>query len=180
MRRPLSGVDADRLDLTLGAQMFTRTGRISGRRITAIDGKTVCGARDHTDPRSTAPHLVAALCHTTGIGPGQCQIDSKFNEIPALRDLLDVFDLDGVLVSADALHCQRDTAAHIVGVGGHHLLCAKSHRMTLLNWVKSFHWARLPTNTGTELGHGRRVARSDKALQLGPGDTDSPGARQVI
>ncbi len=99
---------------------------------------------------------------------------------PHLRDLLDVFDLDGALVTADALHCQRDTAARITGTGGHYLLCVKNNQKNLLTWAKSFHWAKVPTNTGTELGHGRRVTRSIKALQLGPGDTDFPGARQVI
>src|SRR5438045_56092 len=47
----------------LGAWLWTRSVRVSGRLVIAIDGKTVRGAKDKEEK---APHLVAALAH--GIG----------------------------------------------------------------------------------------------------------------
>lgn len=110
VRRALSHVNADLLDRVLGTWMWTRTATINNRRIIAVDGKTVRGARTPSDPNSRAPHLVAAYDHSAGTVLGQLQIDAKTNEIPTLRDLLDQFDLTDCVVTADAMHCQDGTA----------------------------------------------------------------------
>ena len=85
--------------------MWTRTATINDRRIIAVDGKTVRGAGALSDPHSRAPHLLAAYDHAGGTVLGQLQIDAKANEIPALRRMLDQFDLNGCVVAADALRC---------------------------------------------------------------------------
>ena len=41
---------------------------------------------------------------------GQLEIDSKTNEIPALRDLARELELAGRVVTGDALHAQQETA----------------------------------------------------------------------
>ena len=64
-------------------------------------------ARTGKDP---APHLLAALDQATGTVLAQARVADKSNEIPALRELLKPLDLDGVVVSADAMHTQTDTA----------------------------------------------------------------------
>ena len=61
------------------------------------------GARTSKDP---APHLLAALDQATGAVLTQQRVAGKSNEIPALRDLLEPLDLDGVVVTADAMHAQ--------------------------------------------------------------------------
>jgi len=66
------------------------------------------GARTSKDP---APHLLAALDHATGAVLTQQRVVGKSNEIPALRELLEPLDLDGVVVSADAMHTQVDHPA---------------------------------------------------------------------
>jgi predicted transposase YbfD/YdcC len=53
---------------------------------------------------------------------GQVQVAAKSNEIPALRTLLEVFDLVGAVVTADATGTQTTTAAYITGRGGHYPL----------------------------------------------------------
>ncbi|WP_328291301.1 ISAs1 family transposase [Kineococcus sp. NBC_00420] len=93
-RRVLSGVHADRLDAALGAHLWTRTYRDStGRKIIALDGKTVRGART---PDRSAPHLLAACDHHSGTVLGQLAVDAKTNEIPAARTLLASFDLTSI------------------------------------------------------------------------------------
>ncbi|MDO0925027.1 transposase family protein [Streptomyces sp. TG1A-8] len=63
LRRLFARLDADRLDAVLGAWAATRTALVAGRRVIAIDGKTVRGARSGG---VWAPHLVAALAHGSG------------------------------------------------------------------------------------------------------------------
>ena len=87
--------------------MCTRSGTIEGRTVIAVDGKTMRAARTGKDP---APHLLAALDQATGTVLAQARVADKSNEIPALRELLKPLDLDGVVVSADAMHTQTDTA----------------------------------------------------------------------
>ena len=109
MRKLFARLDAAALDRQLAVLAWTRTRHIGGRRVIAIDGKTVRGARSAT---TAAPHLVAALDHATGIVLGQNAIEAKSNEIPAVRDLLagfDPADLSGCLITADAMHTQDDT-----------------------------------------------------------------------
>jgi len=49
---------------------------------------------------------------------GQRAVDDKTNEIPEARTLLKTLTLEGMLVTADALHSQRDTAQVILEKGG--------------------------------------------------------------
>ncbi len=81
--------------------------------------------RDRRDGK--APHLVAAFDHGAGAVPGQVAVDMKSNEIPAARTLLGHLDLDGAVVTLDAMHTQTDTATAITGAGGDYLLTEQRH-----------------------------------------------------
>lgn len=118
---------------------------------------------------------MSALDHGSGTVLGQVQIAAKSNEIPAVRDLLDQFDLSGTLVTADAMHTQDQTAEHIVSAGGAYLSTIKGNRPSLLEWAKSTRWKTVPTNKVTEHGHGRRVTRSVKVLREGSGESITTG-----
>ncbi len=85
LRKLFARLDAARVDAALAVWAWCRVRQIGGRRVIAIDGKTVRGARSST---AAAPHLIAALDHATGVVVGQHQVDAKSNEIPAVRDLL--------------------------------------------------------------------------------------------
>ncbi len=90
----ITTVDADQLDLLLSSWFHTSTTLVDGRRVIAIDGKTVRGARTQT---TAAPHLVAAFDHDHGTVLGQVAVAQRSNEIPAARDLLSVLDTAGIL-----------------------------------------------------------------------------------
>ena len=77
----------------------------------AVDGKTLRGAVD-ADGRRV--HLLAALHQQQGTVLAQRRVDGKTNEITGFRPLLDEVDLAGWVVTADALHCQRDHARYLV------------------------------------------------------------------
>lgn len=95
----------------------------------AVDGKTLRGtARPDGEPL----HLLAALCHDTRATLAQVPVPDKTNEITALPALLAPLPLDDVVVTADALHTQRDTARFLVcEKGAEYVLVVKDNQPTL-------------------------------------------------
>ena len=76
--------------------------------------------------------MFSALDAQTRLSQGQIQIPAKTNEISALPELLKDLDLRGTLVSADALHTQKATAAHLVEEKkADYLLVVKENQPTL-------------------------------------------------
>lgn len=97
----------------------------------AIDGKTVRSTRPDEEHQSKL-NLFAALAHDKAIVQNQVQIADKSNEITALPELLAPLELDGVVVTADALNTQRESARHIVqDQGGHYLFTVKDNQKSL-------------------------------------------------
>ena len=77
----------------------------------AVDGKCV---RTATKITGQSLQLFGALDTQTQLFCRQIPIPSKTNEIPSLQELIKDLDLRGTLVTADALHTQTATAAHLV------------------------------------------------------------------
>lgn len=175
IRRAFARLDAAKLDAVLGAWMWTRTKVVDQRRVIAIDGKTVRGARTRN---STAPHLVAAFDHTSGTVLGQLAVTAKSNEIPAVRTLLATFDLAGVVVTVDAMHTQTDTAQLIVEAGGDYVFTVKGNQPRLYAACKALPWHGVPGRRVTSTGHGRRVTRTIKVVTA-PAWVEFHGATQV-
>ena len=88
-------------------------------------------------------------------------------------------DLTGTVVTADALHCQRDTATWLVGRGADYVMTVKGNQPRLRARLKDLPWKDVPGHTSVETGHGRRVRRTVKAVQV-PAWVDWPGAAQVL
>ena len=151
---------------------------VGGRRVLAVDGKTVRGARTRGSGQQSAPHLVAAFDHTAGAVLGQVAVTAKSNEIPAVRTLLASFDLTNTVVSMDAMHAQTDTAAAITNAGGDYLVTVKGNQPSLHAACKKLPWAGVPSHTALERSHGRRVRRTIKVVQA-PAWIGFPGAAQV-
>ncbi|MEO3936823.1 ISAs1 family transposase [Dermatophilaceae bacterium Soc4.6] len=175
LRKLFARVDADALDRVLGAWLWTRTDDVNGQRVIALDGKTVRGARTAT---TSAPHLVAALDHTTGTVVGQVAVAVKSNEIPAVRDLLACFDLTGVVVTVDAMHTQTDTADAITTAGGAYVFTVKGNTPTLQRQLKALPWKDVPPHTTTVTNRDRRATRTIKSLTA-PTWIGFAGAAQV-
>jgi predicted transposase YbfD/YdcC len=176
IRRTLARVDADDLDVRLSGWMVTRIKHAAGRRVIAIDGKTMRGARTDT---SAAPHLVAALDHDAAAVVGQLAIDDKSNEIPALCDLIDTMDVAGAVITADAMHCQTSTARHIAAAGAAFALTVKDNQPSLRAACKALPWKTVPAVSDVDNSHGRRVRRTVRAVQA-PDWIEFPGARQIV
>lgn len=176
LRKLFARIDADALDRALGTWMWTRTFTVEQRRVIALDGKTLRGAR--TRPDGKAPQLVAAFDHGAGAVLGQVAIDAKSNEIPAVRTLLGQFDLEGAVVTLDAMHTQTDTATAITGAGGDYVFTVKANMPTLHQTLKKLPWKDMPAHTATTVERGRRVTRTIKVADA-PDWIDFPDAAQV-
>ena len=79
----------------------------------SLDGKTVRSTgkkKSYTSPL----HIVSAHIAELGITFGQQTVYDKSNEIPAVRELLNLLKIEGCMVVADALNCQKETAKTII------------------------------------------------------------------
>jgi hypothetical protein len=90
----------------------------------AADGKVLRHARGAQ---------VVTLTHPTSqYYRGSQLVESKSNEIPAVRQLLERVEVAGGLIGIDALHTQQDTARQIVQeAGGDYLLTVKANQKEL-------------------------------------------------
>jgi predicted transposase YbfD/YdcC len=177
IRRLLTRLPADTFDAVVGAWMWLHTSAVGGRRVIAFDGKTLRGARDAT---GNLVHLLAGLCQRTGVVIGQVAVGVKTNEIPMLASLLKILDIKDAVVTADAMHCQRETAQTIRERGGHYILTVNGNQPNLCKRVKSLPWKDIPSlAVSREHGHGRQDTRTLKATELSSG-IGFPGAAQVL
>ena len=174
-RKVMGRLDAASLDRLVGALLWTRTRVVAGRRVIAIDGKSVRGARTAT---RAAPHLVSALDHATGTVLGQVATAAKSNEIPTVRTLLASFDLTDVVVTVDAMHTQTDTATAITDAGGDYVFTVKANQPSLYAACKKLPWRQVGAHSTTATGHGRRVRRTIKVVAA-PAWITFTGAAQV-
>jgi predicted transposase YbfD/YdcC len=96
----------------------------------AIDGKTLRRSFDAASGKS-AVHLVSAWASDLRLSLGQVAVDDKSNEITAVPRLLELLELAGAVVTLDALHCQKETAAAIRARGADYVLTVKRNQPTL-------------------------------------------------
>src|SRR6266567_4078891 len=105
--------------------------------LVAIDGKT--SRRTHN--RRTghkALHLVSAFATNSRLVLGQEAVFEKSNEITAIPALIERLDLDGALVSIDAMGCNPDIAQNILDAKADYLLAVKDNQPTLHAEIKSY------------------------------------------
>jgi predicted transposase YbfD/YdcC len=105
--------------------------------VVAIDGKVLRRSFDRASGKS-ALHMVSAWGCEQRMVLAQIATDAKSNEITAVPKLLEMLALKGTIVTADAMHCQRDTAAQIVEQGGEYALALKANQSALYDDVKLF------------------------------------------
>jgi predicted transposase YbfD/YdcC len=96
----------------------------------SFDGKTVCSTGKMSSYASPL-HIISAHLAELGITIGQEAVADKSNEIPAMRELLELLKIEGCMVVADALHCQKETAKAVIAGKGDYLLSVKDNQPTL-------------------------------------------------
>ncbi|MGP8243848.1 MAG: ISAs1 family transposase [Bryobacteraceae bacterium] len=140
IRRVLQGLDANRLDAQIG-QWVARQQLRPGVAV-AVDGKTL--RRGH-DAGQAAPHLLSAILHQEAVVVAQMDVEEKTNEIPKLPALLAPLPLEGTVVTADALHTQKETARYLVEKKqADYLFIAKDNQPTLRQDIADLHLEAIP------------------------------------
>lgn len=125
--------------------------------VIAVDGKTLRRSFDRAAAGSPL-HMVSAWGSEQRLVLGQIAVDAKSNEITAVPKLLAMLSLDGCIVTADALNCQRHIAEQIIDQGGDYVLALKGNQATLFDDVKTFlddPQATVSAATEVDGGHGR-------------------------
>ena len=100
--------------------------KIEERQI-CIDGKTICSTatmKNHEKPM----HIITALLADESVSLGQITVESKSNEIPAVRELIELLDIKGAVLTMDAMHCQKETAELVIDNGGDYVLQLKGNQ----------------------------------------------------
>jgi len=96
----------------------------------AFDGKTLRGSFDAAAGKS-ALHSVSAWACGLKMCIALKSVAEKSNEIPAVQQLIDMLDLRGAVVTADAMHCQRETTAKVVAKDAEFVLMVKGNQESL-------------------------------------------------
>lgn len=95
-----------------------------------IDGKTVRGSAQKSAGLK-ALHLVNAFATDTGICLAQVKTEDKSNEITAIPLLLDALEIEGRVITLDAMGTQTRIADLIMQKGGDYILALKGNHQNL-------------------------------------------------
>ena len=147
----LAEIDAKQLDLCLqGIFRNVLNIRINRKDTqTCIDGKTVCGVN--------GLHIVTAMMADYFAPVASLAVDSKTNEIPIVQELLDMINVEGSIISMDALHCQEETLAKIIDKKGDYVVQVKRNQESLYDDIEGlFKLGKIADKHMTmDKGHGR-------------------------
>lgn len=102
--------------------------------IISIDGKSLRGSHDKRKEVKML-HIVSAWASENRMLLGQVKTDEKSNEITAVPELLDMINVEGSIVTIDAMGCQQEIAKKIVEKGADYVLSLKDNQPTLCSDV---------------------------------------------
>jgi predicted transposase YbfD/YdcC len=128
------------------------------RSVIAVDGKTIRGSKN---AKHKAYHVISAFAAENQITLGELAVNEKSNEITAVPELLDLIDVKGGIVTADAMSCQKDIVEKIGSKEADYVIALKENQPALYEDVKLWFDNELPSQSAItrEKGHGRIETR---------------------
>ena len=161
IRRVLEAVDADALDAAVGSWLARAAACRDQPGASGPGG----GRWRWMARRCGAPGMPAATgrpctcwrppISSAGAVLAQAEVDGKTNEITAFAPLLEPLDLAGAVITADAMHTQREHAQFLVSEKkAHYILVVKKNQPSLYAQVKNLPWRHIPA------GHEQREPRA--------------------
>ena len=135
---------------------------LTNGEVIAIDGKCVRRSLDKASNKA-AIHMVSAWARQNGLVLGQVKVDEKSNEITAIPKLLSRLDINGAVVTIDAMGCQKKIAEQIVQQGGDYVLSLKGNQGSLQDDVSTYFTSALSPDAAVvsiDGDHGRIETRA--------------------
>ena len=111
-------------------------GCMAGKTV-AIDGKTICST-DKLTPDGSVLHIASAIVSECRLVIGSHECGTKTGEITAFRELIDMLDVTGAVVVADALHCNPKSAKAVIEAKGDYLFVVKENQSSLKADIELF------------------------------------------
>ena len=175
-----NAVAAEAIEAALQPLFVAPTAEVPARasRQIALDGKTLRGSISAANRAGV--HLVTAYQVDDRVPLLQVKVSAKANELVVAPQILAQLDLQGVLVTGDAMFAQRTLSTQIVEAGGDYCWIVKENQPTLYDDLRLLFGPQVATLPGTSLipddfetvrsvnkGHGRleeRVLTSSSLL----------------
>jgi predicted transposase YbfD/YdcC len=134
--------------------------------VLAVDGKTARRSHDRNKGLG-ALHSVSVWASEYGLSLGQVACAEKSNEITAIPELLRLVDIEGAIVTIDAMGTQKPIAEQVVAGGADYVLALKGNQGALHQAVIGSideqlegDLADAQEHVTTEKGHGREETRT--------------------
>lgn len=168
LRRVLRMLDPLALERAFSSWVKSLQVKLTG--VVSIDGKTLRGSKQDQNGQG-ALHLVSAYAHASGMMLAQRAVDEKSNEITAIPELLKMLEIEGTVVTIDAMGTQKDIAARIIARKADYLLSLKGNQGTLHRDVTEFFadpalLEMCQCYTDTSSGHGRIEERTCHVMDV--------------
>ena len=112
----------------------------------AIDGKELRGSYDR-EAGTKSLHLVSAWSTESQLVLAQTKVSSKSNEITAIPILLDILDIQGAIITIDAMGTQKKIAEQIYQANADYILSLKANHPTLFKDVSTWFNSQQIANT---------------------------------
>jgi predicted transposase YbfD/YdcC len=137
--------------------------------VLAIDGKTARRSHDRGKGLG-ALHSVSVWASEFGLSLGQVACAEESNEITAIPELLKLVDIQGALITIDAMGTQKAIAEKIIDGEADYVLALKGNHETLHQAVidyideqseNDFATVTARRHVTEETGHGRQETRSN-------------------
>ena len=159
INRVFSNIDSNQFE-TYFIEWVNSITTLSKGQVIAIDGKTLRGAKSHG--KKSPIHMVSAWACQDNLVLGQVKTEEKSNEITAIPQLLDILNIQGNIITIDAMGTQKDIAKKIIEKEADYILALKVNQPQLLQELKDeFRFAsNLQSIINQDLGHGRIETRT--------------------
>jgi predicted transposase YbfD/YdcC len=182
-------VDVEELQQAVSEFLLATTNAAPGVEIN-LDGKAVRGTIPSGQTQGL--HLLAAYLPDAGVVLMQMQVGAKDNEISAAPRLLKAIDLQGKVVTGDAMFAQRELSRQVIEAGGDYVWSVKENQPSLRAAIESLFEIEegqtalrpmvndLRRAETTDKQHGRLEQRRITTSSLLAGQVDWPGLGQVF
>ena len=165
INRVVSGIREDKFEQIFIEWVDSLRDKKIKNDVIAIDGKTVRRSKD-TFHNKKPVHIVNVWSNANQLVLGQLKVNKKSNEITAIPKLLDILDIEGSIITIDAMGTQKEIADKIIDQDANYILALKGNHSNLEEEVESIFKVQKSYSIDEDLdkGHGRIEERKCEVI----------------